>query len=56
MISEETIRTKIEALRKELDQFVAQANQQIAAYQAAIQVLESLLPKNDEKETISESP
>ena len=54
MISEEAIRNKIDALRKELDQFIAQANQQIAAYRAAIQVLEELVSPKDEKQQVDE--
>jgi hypothetical protein len=50
VISEEAIRNKIDALRKELDQFIAQANQQIAAYRAAIQVLEELVSPKGESE------
>ena len=54
MISEEAIRTRIDALRKELDQFITQANQQIAAYRAAIQVLEELVSPKDEKQQVDE--
>ena len=54
MISEEAIRARIDALRKELDQFITQANQQIAAYRAAIQVLEELVSPKDEKQQVDE--
>lgn len=50
MIDEGVIKLKIEKLRGELDRLVAQANQQIAAYQAAIQVLEELIAPPPEAE------
>jgi hypothetical protein len=47
IISKESIVTKIEGLKKDRDNFLTQANSQIAAFNGAISVLEDIL--NPEK-------
>ena len=47
---EERIRARIEALKAQRDQFVAEANQQIAAANGAIGELEALLQPEPEAE------
>jgi len=50
IISRESIVNKIEGLKNDRDNFLAQANNQIAALNGAISVLENILnpEKNDE--------
>jgi hypothetical protein len=52
---EEKVQARIEQLEKELDQFVVQANQQVAAYNAAIAELKKLLAPPDPDDEIEEA-
>lgn len=53
-INEEAIRQRIAQITKERDNYIQNANRQIAAYDGAIQALRSLLPQdspeNEEEE------
>lgn len=48
MITEETIKARIEQLKQERDKFVAEANQTVAAYNGAISELDRLLAVDNE--------
>ncbi len=50
MINESEITTQIEKLKKERDTYIAQANQQIAAYSGAIAALEQLIAPKEVKD------
>lgn len=52
VISKESLAAKIREVEKERDIYLAQANQQVAAFNGAIQVLQSLVdpPKPETKD------
>ena len=54
MITEERLRSRLEKLQRERDQFVQQANQQLAALNGAIQALEEMLEPEETEAEASE--
>lgn len=50
VIDRQSIIDKVEELKKQREEFVAQANAQVSAMNGAIQVLEQLLAKKDDED------